>query len=40
LLKFGTAVMDGVRDGDEETIKRIGEIVNKARRDVYSILAE
>jgi DNA-binding PadR family transcriptional regulator len=40
LMKLGTAVMDGVRDGDEETIRRIGEIVDKARRDVYSILAE
>ena len=40
LMKLGAAVMDGVRDGDEETVKKIGEIVNKARRDVYSILAE
>ena len=40
LMKLGAAVKDGVRDGDEETIKRISEIVNKARRDVYSILAE
>lgn len=40
LMKFGAAVMDGVRDGDEETIKRITEIVNKARKDVYSVLAE
>lgn len=40
LMKLGSAVMDGVRDGDEETVKRINEIVNKARRDVYSILAE
>lgn len=40
LMKLGAAVKDGVRDGDEETIKRINEIVNKARRDVYSILAE
>lgn len=40
LMKLGAAVMDGVRDGDEETVKRITEIVNKARRDVYSILAE
>jgi DNA-binding PadR family transcriptional regulator len=39
-MKLGAAVMDGVRDGDEETVKRIGEIVNKARRDIYSILAE
>lgn len=40
LMKFGAAVMDGVRDGDEETVKRITEIVNKARKDVYSVLAE
>lgn len=40
LMKFGAAVMDGVRDGDEETIKKISEIVNQARRDVYSVLAE
>ncbi|MCA1623789.1 MAG: PadR family transcriptional regulator [Acidobacteria bacterium] len=40
LMKLGGAAMDGVRDGDEETVKRIAEIINKARRDVYSILAE
>jgi DNA-binding PadR family transcriptional regulator len=40
LMKLGAAAMDGTRDGDEETVKRINEIVNKARRDVYSILAE
>lgn len=40
LMKLGAAVMDGARDGDEETVKKITEIVNKARRDVYSILAE
>ena len=40
LMRLGAAVKDGVRDGDEEKIKRISEIVNKARRDVYSILAE
>ena len=40
LMKLGSAAMDGVRDGDEETVKRISEIINKARKDVYSILAE
>ena len=40
LMKLGAAVMDGIRDGDEETVKRISEIVNQARRDVYAILAE
>jgi len=39
-IKLGAAVKDGVRDGDEETVKRISEIINKARRDIYSILAE
>jgi DNA-binding PadR family transcriptional regulator len=39
-IKLGAAVKDGVRDGDDETVKRINEIINKARRDVYSILAE
>lgn len=40
LMKLSSAVMDGVRDGDEETVKRINDIINQARRDVYSILAE
>jgi len=40
MMKLGAAVMDGARTGDEETIKRISDIVNQARRDVYSILAE
>lgn len=40
LMKLGSAVMDGVRDGDEETIKKISEIVNQAKRDVYSVLSE
>lgn len=40
LEKLGSAVMDGIRDGDEETVKRISEIVNQARRDVYAVLAE
>src|SRR5215212_10043147 len=38
LMKLGSAVMDGVRDSDEETAKRISEIINKARKDVYAIL--
>lgn len=40
MMKLGAAAMEAVRDGDEETVKRISEIVNQARRDVYSILAE
>jgi DNA-binding PadR family transcriptional regulator len=40
LMKLGAAVMDGIRDGDEETVKRINEIVKKARREVYAVLAE
>jgi DNA-binding PadR family transcriptional regulator len=40
LRKLAGAVIDGARDTDEETLKRINEIVNKARKEVYSILAE
>ncbi len=40
LMKLGSAVMDGVRDGDEETIRKINEIVGQARKDVYKILAD
>lgn len=40
LMKFGSAVMDGVRGGDEETVKKISEIINQAKRDVYTVLAE
>jgi len=40
LMKLGSAAMDAVRDGDEETIKKISEVINKARKDVYAILAE
>ena len=40
LMKLGAAVWDGVRDGNEETAGRIGDILDKARRDVYAILAE
>ncbi len=40
LMKLGSAAMDAARDGDEETAKRIAEVINKARKDVYSILAE
>lgn len=40
LMKLGSAAMDGVRDGDEETVQKINDIINKARREVYSILAE
>lgn len=39
-MKLGSAVMEAVRDADEETVKKVGEIVNKARKDVYAILAE
>ena len=40
LGKLASAVIDGARGTDEATLKRIGEILNKARKDVYSILAE
>jgi len=40
IRKFVSAIGDGARGTDEETMKRITEIVNKARREVYSILAE
>ena len=40
LMKLGKAAMEGARDGDEDTVKKISEIVNKARRDVYTILAD
>ena len=40
VMKLGSAAMDAARDGDEETLKRVSEILNKARKDVYAILAE
>ena len=40
IRKLVSAVVDGSRGTDEETMKRIGEVLNKARREVYSILAE
>jgi DNA-binding PadR family transcriptional regulator len=40
LAKLGMAVIDGVRGSDPETVKKIEEILNKARKEVYSVLAE
>ena len=40
LKKLASAVIDGTRGTDETTLNRINEILNKARKDVYSILAE
>ena len=40
LNKLAMAVVDGMRGTDTETMKKIEEIVNKARKEVYSILAE
>lgn len=40
MMKLGAAAMDGVRNGDDETAKKINEIIDKARKDIYSILAE
>ena len=38
--KLVSAVIDAARGTDEETKKRINEVLNKARREVYAILAE
>lgn len=40
LKKLAAAVSDGARGTDEVTIKRIGDILDKARKEVYSVLAE
>ena len=40
LGKLAAAVIDGARGSDEQTMKRIGEILDKARKEVYSVLAE
>jgi DNA-binding PadR family transcriptional regulator len=40
IRKLATAVIDGTRGSDEETMKRIAEILNKARKEVYGVLAE
>ena len=40
IAKLGMAVFDGVRGSDPETVKKISEILNKARKEVYSVLAE
>jgi len=40
LKKLASAVIDGARGSDEQTMKRIGEILDKARKEVYSVLAE
>ena len=40
MMKLGAAAMEAARDGDEETVKRVGDILDKARRDIYAILAE
>lgn len=40
LKKLAGAVIDGGRGTDEATMKRIGEILDRARKDVYSVLAE
>ena len=40
MRKLASAVVDGARGSDEETVKRINEVLNKARREVYAILAE
>lgn len=40
MMKLGAAVMQGTRGADEETVKKISEVINKARKEVYAILAE
>src|SRR5687767_9912562 len=40
IAKLGMAVFDGVRSSDTETVKKIEAILNKARKEVYSVLAE
>jgi DNA-binding PadR family transcriptional regulator len=40
LGKLASAVIDGARGSDEQTMRRIGEILDKARKEVYSVLAE
>jgi DNA-binding PadR family transcriptional regulator len=38
--KLVSAVVDGARGTDEDTMKRLNDVLKKARREVYSILAE
>ncbi len=40
LGKLAMAVTEAGQSSDEETIKRLTDILDKARRDVYSVLAE
>jgi DNA-binding PadR family transcriptional regulator len=40
LRKLASAVIDGARGTDEATVNRINAILNKARKEVYAILAE
>lgn len=40
LGKLAMAVSEGARGADENAIKEIHEIIDKARKDVYSVLAE
>lgn len=40
LRKLAAASIEGARDTDEESMKRIADILNKARKDVYAVLAE
>jgi DNA-binding PadR family transcriptional regulator len=40
LGKLAASVMEASRNSEEDTKKQIGDILDKARRDVYAILAE
>ena len=38
--KLAASVMEAARNSDEETRKKVGDILDQARREVYAILAE
>ena len=40
IRKLVSAVVDGARGTDEQTMQRINDVLNRTRREVYSILAE
>ena len=40
LSKLAMAVTEGSRNADEEVVKKIAQILDRARRDIYSILSE
>ena len=40
LGKLAAAVTEGARSADEDAMKKIGDILNKARKEVYAVLAD